>query len=70
MAQTNLDVEKTKKLHYILQHKMFEHCDDYENLEDLDDAKTREHCERCEYYSLCQFSNNLTAFLTFGRVTF
>ena len=61
MAKYIINTEMTKKFHYRLQDKIFEHCEDFECFpDDLNYEESLEHCERCDYYALCQLSNEIT----------
>ena len=61
MPKYEIDIEMTKKFHYRLQDKIFEHSEDFECWEDdMDYEESLEHCKRCDYYALCQLSNEIT----------
>lgn len=61
MAKYIINTEMTKKFHYRLQDQIFEHCEDFECWEDdMTYEESLEHCKRCDYYALCQLSNEIT----------
>ena len=50
MAKYIINTEMTKKFHYHLQDKIFEHCEDFECWEDdMNYEESLEHCKRCDY---------------------
>jgi hypothetical protein len=68
MAKYKINIEMTKKFHYRLQDQIFEHCEDFECWEDdMTYEESVEHCKRCDYYLLCQFSNKITEKIFMGE---
>lgn len=68
MTRYEIDTEMTRKFHYHLQDKIFEHCEDFENWNtDMTYDESLEHCQRCNYYALCQLSNEITLKIFMGE---
>lgn len=68
MAKYIINTEMTKKFHYRLQDEMFNHCEDFESWEDdMEIEEMMEHCKRCDYYALCQLSNEITKKIFMGE---
>lgn len=68
MSRYEIDIETTKNFHHRLQDKIFEHCEDFECFsDDMNYDESLEHYEKCDYYALCQLSNEITKKIFLGE---
>ena len=70
MPKYTINTEMTKKFHYRLQDKIFEHCEDFECWEDdMTREEEEQHCLRYDYYNLCRLSNEITKRIFYKNFT-